>query len=319
MPLPHPYPAGWYRFRYSHELGPGQVVAGRFFGRPLVGWRGRDGVPHVMDGHCAHLGAHLGDGRVQGDQLQCPFHGWRYGGDGRCAAVPFADAIPDGAALTSHPVVERSGVVWFWQDTTGAAPWFELPDLPECSSPDWRRRSLHRRVIHSRIHDPRENAVDTAHTPFVHRRSFPVLPGTLPEIRAWQVDATGTRLDFQIVSSVGRATRPREIRVDFSMVGPGFAAMRSSQPADLLFLVPLTPVDEQRLVFTMQTWVRRSRVPWLNDLLGVLAFRYFLRGLLEDYPIFERKLYLERPCLTAADGPVAELRRWMAQFEPGAR
>lgn len=319
MTVPHPYPTGWYRFRYSHELRAGQAIGGRFFGRELVGWRDAAGRPHVMDAHCRHLGAHLGDGTVRGDTLQCPFHGWRYGGDGRCRVVPFVDTVPEGAAVTSHPVVERSGVVWFWHDLDGAAPWFEVPDLPECSAPTWRRRSGHRRVIRSRIQDPRENAVDTAHTPFVHRRSFPVLPGTTPAIEDWRESDGGTRLDFTIVSTVGRPSRPRTIRVAFTMVGPGFASMAALDPADLLFVVPLTPVDEQRLVFTMQSWVRRSRVPFLNDLLGLLGFRYFLRGLLEDYPIFERKTYLTEPLLTEADGPVAELRRWLARFEPGCR
>src|SRR5689334_23634300 len=39
--------------------------------------------------YCPHLGAHLGiGGTVVGDSIKCPFHAWRFGGDGACVDVP---------------------------------------------------------------------------------------------------------------------------------------------------------------------------------------------------------------------------------------
>ena len=39
----------------------------------------------------------------------------------------------------------------------------------------------------------------------------------------------------------------------------------------------------------------------------------------QDVPIWEHKIYRERPMITKADGPVVPYRRWFRQFdsEPG--
>jgi len=68
-------------------------------------------------------------GSVQGDELVCPYHGWRYGADGRCVAIPALEetaAIPERATLR-HPaeVAEQDGMVWLAPDSPRAP----LPDL----------------------------------------------------------------------------------------------------------------------------------------------------------------------------------------------
>ena len=79
-PFP-PFPDGWFQVGYSDELAPGQVVPLKYFGRELVLYRGEDGVAHLLDAHCPHLGAHLGHGgRVVGADIECPFHAWKFSG-----------------------------------------------------------------------------------------------------------------------------------------------------------------------------------------------------------------------------------------------
>jgi hypothetical protein len=57
-------------------------------------------------------------------------------------------------------------------------------------------------------------------------------------------------------------------------------------------------------------------VPLVDRLLVALALRHLVRGLLEDYAIFERKRYLREPLLSSADGPILAMRRWLGQFYP---
>ena len=52
------YPNGWFRVAYSADLAVGDLRALHYFGRDLVLFRGEDGRAHVLDAHCAHLGAH---------------------------------------------------------------------------------------------------------------------------------------------------------------------------------------------------------------------------------------------------------------------
>lgn len=314
LPVPRfqPYPSGWYRFRYSHELRPGQVVTGRFFGRDLVGFRTEGGAAHVVEAFCPHLGAHLGGGRVLGERLECPFHGWQYGGDGRCAHVPFAEGIPAGARVGSLPTVERNGTVHFWFDAADTAPWFDVPVVPETESPDWKRGPVHRRKIRGNVWEPRENAIDVAHGPILHRRTFPPFPGTKPEVVGWRED--GEKLEFELVNTYARGKKPFRTSLYFTLTGPGHLVMRTELPRDILFLVPNTPVDEEHIVFTMLTYVRRSRVPFVDTLAVHLALRHLLSGLFEDYAIFARKRYADQPLLSDADGPIREMRRWLGQF-----
>ena len=93
MRSPFPIPFGWFQVAWSADVKPGQVLPIEYFDRKLVVWRDDDGATHVNDAFCPHLGAHFGyGGQVQGDDLICPFHGWRF--DAQGAKVIFAPGDP---------------------------------------------------------------------------------------------------------------------------------------------------------------------------------------------------------------------------------
>lgn len=120
------YPASWYLLCPSRELA-GEPVARRILGKDLVAFRQRTGDAVVMDGRCAHLGADLGNGKVVGNLIECPFHGWRYGPDGQCRHIPDCGAIPRHARQSVYPAVERNGMLFFFN---GPEPLFDLPFFP---------------------------------------------------------------------------------------------------------------------------------------------------------------------------------------------
>ena len=86
-----PVPNGWFIVARSDELRPGDVRPLHYFERDLVVYRSESGEPHVLDAHCTHLGAHLAvGGKVEGNCIRCPFHGWKFdGADGSCAEIPY--------------------------------------------------------------------------------------------------------------------------------------------------------------------------------------------------------------------------------------
>jgi phenylpropionate dioxygenase-like ring-hydroxylating dioxygenase large terminal subunit len=107
------YPASWYLLCRSHELR-GRPLSREMLGRRIAAFRTADGRAVVLDARCYHLGADLGRGQVVGDAIQCPFHQWEYGSDGRCTRIPVTDRIPPAARQTVYPVVERHGYIFFF-------------------------------------------------------------------------------------------------------------------------------------------------------------------------------------------------------------
>ena len=73
------YPTGWFVVAWSSNVAPGDVKRLHYFGRELVCFRTEGGVVSVLEAYCQHLGGHLGvGGRVEGDDIVCPWHGWQF-------------------------------------------------------------------------------------------------------------------------------------------------------------------------------------------------------------------------------------------------
>ena len=127
------YPASWYLFCRSCELR--EKPQSRYtLGRELVAFRTSSGRVAVLNARCSHLRADLGRGRVLGEAIQCPYHHWEYGPDGRCIHIPSQESIPDFARQSSYPVMERHGYVFFFN---GPEALFPLPFFPDCRTEDF--------------------------------------------------------------------------------------------------------------------------------------------------------------------------------------
>ena len=134
------FPRSWYFFCRGRELSR-KPLARDLLGRRLVAYRTTSGQAVLLDARCSHLGADLGKGTVVGDALQCPFHHWEYGPDGRCCRIPCTSEIPSFARQASFPVVERHGHVFFFNapEATFPLPFFPDEDPAEfiAASPFW--------------------------------------------------------------------------------------------------------------------------------------------------------------------------------------
>ncbi len=100
----------WHPVAYARDVADTPFQA-MLLDEPLVVWRDTTGVPRVLNDVCIHRGTALSLGRVQGDEIVCPYHAWRYGGDGRCTLIPqLADPtrVPEKARVASFACRERS-------------------------------------------------------------------------------------------------------------------------------------------------------------------------------------------------------------------
>jgi len=129
-----------------------------------------DGIVAFADA-CPHRRARLSAGSVQDGTLQCMYHGWRFGADGRCLDIPaLGDAaqIPARASLTRPAAVtERDGLVWL----APRAPRAPLPELvPGVALKGEGIATVRLPVLQVEANAAMliDNFLDEAHLPFVH-------------------------------------------------------------------------------------------------------------------------------------------------------
>jgi phenylpropionate dioxygenase-like ring-hydroxylating dioxygenase large terminal subunit len=130
----------WYAVEHSQTLQT-EPISLRLLNQRYVLFRDQAGAAHALVDSCAHRGASLGKGWVEGNCIRCPYHGWSYNSEGRCVRIP-ADAegttIPAKAQVGVLPIQERNGFIWIFPGASNQADPNLIPPFPEFGQPGWR-------------------------------------------------------------------------------------------------------------------------------------------------------------------------------------
>ncbi|KAI3433934.1 hypothetical protein D9Q98_003736 [Chlorella vulgaris] len=180
----------WYPLAPVAYLTRSKPAPYTVLGRRLVVWfHEASGRWLAMEDRCPHRLAPLSEGRVDAatGNLQCSYHGWQFGPDGHCTAIPQADSPQQEVAacgsqrscVTAFPVRQEQGMLWVWMDPASAAiaQLTQLPLPPELLAGrsaggggpagtllgDWYMRD-----IPVSAEGLVENLVDPAHVHFAH-------------------------------------------------------------------------------------------------------------------------------------------------------
>ena len=305
---PFPVPFGWYQICWPDELEPGGVIPVYTWGRDLVLWRDADAAYHLQDAICPHLGGHLGHGgHVEHCEIMCPFHGWKFDGDGHNSEIPYSERINRAARLRTYPVIERNGMVMAWYHPFDEPPQWEIPEVPEFSGDaEWSETTTRVIQIPAAWQEIAENAVDIAHFRYVHNTD------TVPEARSYETDGPVAR-----VRTVQKFVTPQGVvdgAIDIDNYGPGFSVIRFSGIVDTVLLGCNTPVTsdscEQRFSFR----VRRFADDATTAGVGAAFVAEVTQQIHEDVPIWKYKGHVTRPALADTDGPYLKFRKWASQF-----
>ena len=179
----------WYPVATSEEITGDAPRRVRILGLDFVAFRDSQGSPHVLSDTCIHRGGALGKGRIKGDGVQCPYHGWEFAGDGQCTLIPSLGAgqtPPARAKVDSYPTEERYGIVFAF---LGDLPADERPpiyDIEEFDSPEWRANKLVVFEVDYYYERSVENGLDPAHNEFVHPKQG--APGMRQDFRNKPID-----------------------------------------------------------------------------------------------------------------------------------
>ena len=117
----------WQPVAVSKGLAPKSAKAIRILSEDLTLYRGESGKAYLVGSRCLHRLTLLQTGWIEGDEIRCMYHGWKYNGAGRCVERPAERiALPDNKKIAGYPTKEYAGLIFAYMGQ-GEAPSFDLP------------------------------------------------------------------------------------------------------------------------------------------------------------------------------------------------
>ncbi len=322
---PTRYARGWHCLGLAKDFSDGTPHGVQAFGTKIVVWRGADGQLHALDGYCRHMGGDLSKGEVQGDVVACPFHGWKWGGNGKCAGIPYARRVPPRARTKSWPVLVKNGHLFVWHDAEGSPPPEDvtIPDFEGYGSGEWTDWTWDRLVVeNSHSREIVDNMVDMAHFYYIHKGLPTYFKNVFEGHLCTQYYAgtshehAATGAPIEVGEFEGQQTRSEATYFGPSYLVDWLQDNYGEMKINSILITCHYPVDESS--FVLQYGMIVQRIPGLDDATMDKVARKMTRligeGFLGDVEIWKHKSRIDNPLLCEDDGPVYQLRRWYEQF-----
>jgi phenylpropionate dioxygenase-like ring-hydroxylating dioxygenase large terminal subunit len=241
----------WYPVAVSDKVVDTPVSV-TLLDQKLVLYRTSQGVVAAND-LCLHRGVPLSMGWVEGDDIICRYHGFRYDAKGKCIDIPAhpGAAIPPKLCLKTYPTQERYGLIWTCLSGEPAAP---LPELPEWDDDTYQNALPDPIDLKATAGRQLEGFLDVAHFAWIHHGTFgdrdnPIVPG-------YEVKKTPTGMQARYRSTVGnylrqdgRSATPEEgIVRTFDVYLPFTARLTIDMPngARMIILDSASPVSARQ-------------------------------------------------------------------------
>jgi phenylpropionate dioxygenase-like ring-hydroxylating dioxygenase large terminal subunit len=210
----------WYVAAWDYELIDGKLLPRTILEKPVVLYRGDSGRVVALDNRCCHRGAKLSNGRREGDDLRCMYHGLKFEPGGKCIQIPGQDNIPKNLGVRSYPIVEKQHLIWIWMGDPAKADPSMILEFNYLSDPSWRGMPdyMHYAANYLLIVD---NLSDFAHLAFVHTKTLggseeyaykskPTAIERLEDgfrVERWHMDADAPPFHEKVVRNAGRVDR----------------------------------------------------------------------------------------------------------------
>lgn len=318
----------WYVAMPSSRLG-GKPVACSLLEQDLVLFRDRNSQPHALLDRCAHRGVRLSLGSVVDGTLRCRYHGWRFGGDGRCVQIP---SLPSDVSIRANVGVpafrclEQDGYVWVW---IGAEP--PQPDTPSTIAHFHRYRWKQGTMLFAcSFVSAIENSLDWCHAAFTHPWTHPhwfasKLHGIRDQPYECRVTEHGLVVFAPVTKDAAAAVPAGALKIDFTLPDRIAFCVGSDDPLIVLRFVPVNPAACRLEWLARRTLPLGPRIRWSHRTPTVFAQdRKVLESAQEWYdrgdPNFERSveadaasLLVRRVIALAAEGRWEASRRHLHQ------
>jgi len=317
-------PNQWYVILESNEVKPGKPVGVTRMGEKLVLWRDERGQVTCMADLCPHRGVALSIGKLIGDCVECPFHGFQYDTSGRCTLIPAngkTAPVPKAFRVKQvYPTREAHGFIYIW--------WGELkPDLPPLPWFDSVSDTFSYATVRASwpTHYSRaiENQLDVVHVPFIHHNTIGRGNQTLVNGPRWTLEQRESQHDLLNIwydnavdtgqkplkpSEMPEPTRRPLLQFHFPNVWHNWLGDK------LHIVIAFAPIDDEHTRMYVRQYQGIVRAPVLRELFNAVGYLGNIVILNQDKrPVVTEwpkctELYMGEE-LIPGDGPIVGYRR----------
>jgi cholesterol 7-dehydrogenase len=268
----------------------------------------------------------LAIGEVTKDNcIQCPFHGWKFGTDGKCKQIPYSEgSIPPQAQTKAYRIMETHRVILLWYDAEDREPSWTLEDAWPQVPDSYKRAGRVTHHIPCHISEVPENGADVAHLNFLHGDVHPIMRDLKKWLdikfvwtATWKVSAENSNFtDMTLTERFMHGQKSVDLvgtDATIRQVGPALVILSlKSAFGEFVLLQSIVPIDpyHQRL----ETVMFISQNPLNLTFINRLMLLGYAENVERDVLIWCKKRYLAKPALVKNDGPIAKFRKWFSQF-----
>ena len=264
----------WYVILESKEIGRKKPIQVKRLNETLALWRNKDGSLYCITDRCCHRGASLSDGKVIDNKLECPFHGFQFGQDGKVKLIPANGknaSIPASQHVKSYSTYENYGLVWIWwgdEAKKTEKPFFfeELATMSYATYID-KWNTHYSRCI--------ENQLDVVHLPFVHKTT--IGGGNKTLVHGPVVEREGDLLTFYVYNVIDdgqtKPLKPNEIENYKQLFHLKFHYPNIWQNCisdNMRIFAAFVPIDDEHTYIYLRNYQNFARVHIIKNIVNYL-------------------------------------------------
>lgn len=311
-------PNQWYAILPSRAVKTNQILAVKRLNLELALFRTATGELGCVVDQCTHRGAALSKGVVQGNCVQCPFHGLEFDQKGHCLRIP-----ANGKAALSHLdryhvkhylVREHNHIIFIWygdpNKSTDTLPFFNEDIHPEdvYSEIEDHWNSHYSRCI--------ENQLDVIHLPFVHHNTIGRGNKTLVNGPKIQLIPGGLITSANNEVDIGQTPKKSsECVIKSTYLKFLYPNIWMNHISDKLrVIIYFAPVDEENTILYIRFYSSISKIKLLNRLISFfgqfgnqIIERQDKRVVITQKP--KASSYYSQEKLLSGDGPIIQYRK----------
>lgn len=316
-------PNRWYIVLESKEIKPGKLSGVTRLGEKMVFWRDAGGKLGCVVDLCPHRGVALSAGKVVGECVECPFHGFQFDNSGRCTLIPANGReaeVPKAFHVQAFPVCEQHGFVYLWW----GEPRDEYPPLPEfdfMADPRYTH-TIFRDLWKTHYSRAIENQLDVVHLPFVHHNTIGRGNKTLvngPRYQVREMSGGHDEINFWFDNQVDHGQtplKPNEMPAaeTHPLIQFRFPNLWHNWLGDTFHLfIAFVPIDNENTLLYLGTYhtvklpVARQLFNFIGNIGNLFVERQDRRVVLTQRPLRTELKIGEK--LIPGDAPIIEYRR----------